>query len=319
MATCKDCIHWDANNQITYAEEPGVTASRCMLVEENNHAALMTIRHHLDHVKMDPCNVYLITKSNFTCSALLQRDGIPVQTEVDVDEEKESRSPSLARKIAKTGADATLWAIDLTLDYMLRRRQNERTIKPTKRITFSPKLRRELLQEQNRKCMYCGAPKSIKTTDVDHKTPVIRGGPNEKSNYQILCKPCNQRKGAQTDEEFRKRYAELLPRFRRGQRPVPPEQPVSQKEFRRVTKETQMGESIREFKKTKYISPRQKISSGTPVAGGIVGVVFFLGTALILPEAAWAGNLSVVAGLITGVCTWAGLMVRAKHTGRFDM
>ena len=83
-----------------------------------------------------------------------------------------------------------------------------------------------------------------------HKDPVVRGGENERYNYQILCKPCNQRKGMQTDGEFRQRYAELLPRFHHGQALMPPERPTPQKAFRQLTKETEMAETAREFKRT---------------------------------------------------------------------
>lgn len=318
MTTCSHCIHWDADNQITYSQEDGITASICRLVAENDSTALITIRHRLPDDGRDDCNVFLITKSNFTCGAAQRRDGMLEPSDIYIEEEEEN-SRSLIRKVSTATAGTTLWLTDLTIDYMLRRHPNERTIRPTKRIAFPPRLKRELLSEQGRKCMYCGERKSAKTTDIDHKDPVVRGGRNERSNYQILCKPCNQRKGMQTDMEFRARYAKFLSRVQSGQPPVPPEQPIPQKAFRQLTKETQMANSVRDFKRTKYISPRQKISSGTPVAGAIVGGVFFFGTALILPEASWAGNLSLVAGLITGFGTWAGLMARAKYTGKFDI
>ena len=317
-ARCKDCVHWDADNQIALPQEENVTVSSCTLPKENDYSAPMTIGHHRLPADSHDCQVYLITKSNFYCSSAQRRNGLPERRKEDPDEE-ETVAEGVGRKAAAAVANTTLWMADLTLDYMLRRRQGERTIRPTKRITFPPKLRRQLLNEQNGQCMYCGARKSVKTTDVDHMHPVVRRGPNESSNLQILCKPCNQRKGMQTDEEFRERYAKLLPRVRAGQKPTPPQQAIPQKEFRRVTKETQMANSAREFNRTKYISPRQKISGGTPVAGAIMGGMFFFGTALALPQESWAGNVSLVLGLATGVGTWAGLMLRAKITGKLDM
>ena len=112
---------------------------------------------------------------------------------------------------------------------------------------------------------------------------------------------------------------EATPKSPAGQKPTQPQQVIPQKEFRWVTKETQMANSARDFKRTKYISPRQKISSGTPVAGAVVGGVFSFGTALALPQESWAANMSLALGLATGFGTWAGLMLRAKITGKFDM
>ena len=278
----------------------------------------MTIGHHRHGNTDNGCSTYLITKSNFSCGAGETSEGATEDYHA-YGEDEEPETHSWLKKASKATAAMTLWAADLTIDHMLRRRKDERTIKPTKRITFHPRLKRELLNDQDRRCMYCGERKSTKTTDIDHKDPVVRGGENERANLQILCRPCNQRKGMQTDEEFRERYAKLLPKFRPGQAPLPPQQPIPQKAFRELTKETQLATTARQFKKTKYISPRQKISSGSPVPGAIVGGVFFFGTALATPAESWAGNLSLITGLLTGFGTWAGLMARAKYTGKFDI
>ena len=39
--------------------------------------------------------------------------------------------------------------------------------------------------------------------EIDHKLPRARGGGNERSNLQRLCRPCNQWKSNKTDEEAR--------------------------------------------------------------------------------------------------------------------
>lgn len=56
-----------------------------------------------------------------------------------------------------------------------------------------------------------GAPCAICGSDykpcIDHRVPLARGGSNEIENLQILCEPCNLRKGAwRTDEEMRQWY-----------------------------------------------------------------------------------------------------------------
>lgn len=43
----------------------------------------------------------------------------------------------------------------------------------------------------------------VRTTSVDHRTPLIEGGSDDRENLGALCGPCNSRKGA--DEGRRRR------------------------------------------------------------------------------------------------------------------
>ena len=74
------------------------------------------------------------------------------------------------------------------------------------RKRIGKKEREALFKAQKARCMYCGIKAEMTYFDVDHKTPVARGGGNTSGNYQLLCGPCNRRKGATTDGEFRKKY-----------------------------------------------------------------------------------------------------------------
>lgn len=59
-------------------------------------------------------------------------------------------------------------------------------------------------------CYLCG--KSIKTENdfnLDHRTPLSRGGANDSSNWMPTHKNCNSEKGALTYEEWQL-YQELL-------------------------------------------------------------------------------------------------------------
>lgn len=60
----------------------------------------------------------------------------------------------------------------------------------------------DLAVAQGFTCVYCSAPLA-KGCHIDHKTPLSRGGSDYPSNLQILCGPCNLKKNARTDEEYR--------------------------------------------------------------------------------------------------------------------
>ena len=59
-----------------------------------------------------------------------------------------------------------------------------------------------LLQKWDRKCAYCG--KSDVPLEIEHILPKSRGGSNKVSNLTIACKPCNQKKGNKTPDEWGK-------------------------------------------------------------------------------------------------------------------
>lgn len=114
------------------------------------------------------------------------------------------------------------------------------TSKTRSRRRFSDDLKRKLCQDQDYRCMYCGRKRAFSDMEIDHKTPVQRGGSDNLRNLQVLCPPCNKRKGNQTDQEFRRRYRELLPR-----RQEPPEPAIRQDVFDMVTATTNRPRSAR--------------------------------------------------------------------------
>lgn len=52
-------------------------------------------------------------------------------------------------------------------------------------------------------CAYCGKGIEYKDMQVDHLTPVFRGGADDISNLMPSCRACNFRKGTWTLDEFR--------------------------------------------------------------------------------------------------------------------
>lgn len=65
------------------------------------------------------------------------------------------------------------------------------------RKSLGAKVREQVLSAG--KCAACGSTEAL---EIDHKTPISRGGSCELENLQALCSACNRRKGRKTMEEF---------------------------------------------------------------------------------------------------------------------
>lgn len=73
---------------------------------------------------------------------------------------------------------------------------------------ISPELRHKVFQRDEYKCRDCGAHKDEGVTlEIDHIIPVSKGGTDNITNLQTLCKTCNRAKfnriwiGGETDIE----------------------------------------------------------------------------------------------------------------------
>ena len=201
----------------------------------------------------------------------------------------------------------SLWAADGLIRLMLFIRANERRIRPTERVTWPRGLKQRLMRQQDNTCVYCGYRRTAASLDIDHIIPVVRGGSNNEDNLQVICRPCNIRKGIQTDEDFRTRYARLVPQ----RRLTPPGRRISQKEFRDETRRTSQGDSVQHFRRTRFISNREKVLSGCIVLAIAVAVIFFIA----LVEAGAGGDLVLWPSVILGGAAGFGVWFRAYRTG----
>ena len=193
-------------------------------------------------------------------------------------------------------ADWLIWV-------MLRTRSNERRIRPTRRVSWRKGLKQELMKRQDNTCVYCGYRRIARTLDIDHMIPAVRGGSNDESNLQVICRPCNQRKGLQTDQEFRARYSRIVP----ATPLTPPQRRISQSEFKEETRRTSQAASAREFRRTRYITPREKIVSGSLILGRSVFGIALFGLAYIGAE----GLLLLLPALASGGAVGVGIWLRA--------
>lgn len=72
----------------------------------------------------------------------------------------------------------------------------------------------QVLNAHGGKCAYCGSTDRI---ELEHMTPLSRGGQHTKSNIVPACFSCNRSKGAMTADEFREFRLKYL---------VPTEEPI---------------------------------------------------------------------------------------------
>ena len=202
---------------------------------------------------------------------------------------------------------AALWLSDLSIRVMLIARSNERRVRPTERVSWPRGLKRQLMRRQDNTCVYCGYRRIATSMEIDHMNPVVRGGSNDTSNLQVICRPCNLRKGIQTDEEFRARYARLVPR----RRLTPPGRRISQNEFKEETRATRQTDSVREFRRTRFISKREKVNFGSLVLGLVVAGI------VLVALANWGaeGFLLLLPALVLGGAAGSGVRYRAYLTG----
>jgi 5-methylcytosine-specific restriction endonuclease McrA len=61
---------------------------------------------------------------------------------------------------------------------------------------------RAILKEQDYRCALTGLPLTPATANVDHTTPLSRGGEHTPANAQVILDYVNAAKGSMTNEEF---------------------------------------------------------------------------------------------------------------------
>ncbi len=202
--------------------------------------------------------------------------------------------------ISLLAADGLIWL-------MLQTRSDERRIRPTTRVAWPRGLKRQLMRRQGNTCVYCGYRRRAASLDIDHIVPVVKGGSNDTGNLQVICRPCNQRKGDQTDEEFRARYRRLVP----SRLLTPPRQRITQAEFRAETRRTDAVASAQQFRRTRFISKREKVTGGCTALGVGTALLVAWGLASLGLDGLPLALPAAVLGLFAGFGVW----LRAFMTG----
>ncbi len=211
----------------------------------------------------------------------------------------------------------TLMVLDLSLWGIMVATEGAKTVKPTKRISFSQEERRGIAKSQGYKCMYCGRRLTRDNLEIDHKNPVERGGSNHHYNLQALCRRCNGRKGIHTDSEFRERYHEVFENYYDLlDNPMqPPLKSIRQSEFDRITRSTDAHPNVQEFNRNRFQSVRQRLwGAGLVVVIGWTIIIAILG-ALVVPDAA---AFALICGILFGVAFYVGMWMRASNNGILD-
>lgn len=84
-----------------------------------------------------------------------------------------------------------------------RRLRNQSWRRKVREGSVSPDIVPKLMAEQNSKCVYCQVDIS-EEYHIDHIVPLALEGKHEDGNIQLLCPPCNMRKGKKHPVQFEK-------------------------------------------------------------------------------------------------------------------
>ena len=263
-------------------------------------------------VLQDPAGTVEFTSLDMDQAAQwLDERGAPDEAyqEVGIELEEDPESPANGgfRRILSVVGAVSVRAADGLIWVMRNIRPDARRIQPTERINWPKWYKPTLMRRQHSTCVYCGYRRTASNLEIDHIVPVVRGGGNELENLQVICRPCNLRKGMQTDTEFRARYSRLVPRALL----TPPRRRISQREFNEETRRTTQAESVRQFRRTRFISMRERVLTGCLVLGIVVALALYLALAGVgLPE-----GLVLWPSLVLGAAAGLGVLLRAHLTG----
>lgn len=72
-------------------------------------------------------------------------------------------------------------------------------IRRDRRWPISASIRASVIIESGGKCVKCGSTERLQ---IDHIVPVKNGGPDDRENLQVLCQPCNLKKGTMSNQQF---------------------------------------------------------------------------------------------------------------------
>jgi 5-methylcytosine-specific restriction endonuclease McrA len=79
------------------------------------------------------------------------------------------------------------------LEQKLHERLTHRDRAATARPRIAAAVMREVFERDGGRCRHCGAASDLQ---YDHVVPFSKGGGHTAANLQLLCGPCNRRKGA---------------------------------------------------------------------------------------------------------------------------
>lgn len=90
----------------------------------------------------------------------------------------------------------------LYVAYKRAKAHEHKAIKIGLNVHFSGEELLAQFESQGKLCYYCQSPVSWEKCQIDHKTPLSRGGDNSILNIAITCATCNREKKILTEAEY---------------------------------------------------------------------------------------------------------------------
>lgn len=77
----------------------------------------------------------------------------------------------------------------------------------TPRIRIPPAVKQYVFERDRYQCQSCGKTQLEAELTIDHIIPLARGGQNDISNLQTLCRGCNLKKKHHLDPRFQRHFS----------------------------------------------------------------------------------------------------------------
>ena len=131
-------------------------------------------------------------------------------TDINQAQDFHSVERAIHQKNKHSGKCSGYYFIDTDIPDSIQQREDSISKRKSKRKQFSKSMRRNIYEKTQGYCYLCGKFVKFNSFEVEHKTPLSKGGTNDLSNLYCSCHKCNKLKRNIYYEEFMEKITQIF-------------------------------------------------------------------------------------------------------------